>query len=128
MEHHMKIRRVIVFAAFVVGTFAPAAAFAATVTTVPAKAAVAATPTPTKAAPVAAAPAVKAAPLAVTPVAVSKAKTASATKAVKTAVPAKIVVAGNFCKKVLEGQSSHDKAGLVLNCVADTKGQLRWTK
>jgi hypothetical protein len=124
----MKIRRLTVFAVFAAATLAPAAAFAATATTLPAKAPVAAAPTPTKAAPVAATPAATAAPLAAAPVAGSKPNTVSAAKAAKTAVPAKIVVAGNFCKKVLVGQSSHDKAGLVLNCVADAKGQTRWTK
>ncbi len=124
----MKICRLTVFALFAAATLAPAAAFAATATTVPAKATVAAAPTPTKTAPAVAAPAATAAPLVATPAVATKLKTSSAKKAVKTAVPAKIVVAGNFCKKVLVGQSSHDKTGLVLNCVADAKGQPRWTK
>jgi hypothetical protein len=46
----------------------------------------------------------------------------------KTVVPAKIVIAGNVCKKILIGRSSHDKVGAVLKCVVDAKGQPRWTK
>ncbi len=113
----MKIRQVTVFAAIAAATLLPTAAFAATATTLPSKAPAAAA-LPAKA-PAAAPAATKAAPVAAAPV------VAATTKA---AVPAKIVVAGNFCKKVLVGQSSHDTAGAVLNCVADAKGQPRWTK
>jgi hypothetical protein len=117
----VNIRKVSVFAIFAAASVVPSAAFAATATTLPAKAV---TPVATKAAPVAAVPAVtKAAPIAAAPVAAAKSKTLT-----KTAAPAAVVVAGNFCKKVLVGQSSHDKLGTVLNCVADAKGQPRWTK
>lgn len=112
----MNIRKVSVFAVLATASLFPTAAFAATATTVPAKAPVAVAPTPTKAARAAA----------VATVAPAAKKTAKPSKAV--AKPTAIVVAGNFCKKVLVGQSSHDKSGGVLNCVADAKGQLRWTK
>jgi hypothetical protein len=123
----VNIRKVSVFAIFAAASVVPSAAFAATATTLPAKAV---TPVATKAAPVAAVPAVtKAAPIAAAPVATAPPIAAAKSKTLtKTAAPAAVVVAGNFCKKVLVGQSSHDKLGTVLNCVADAKGQPRWTK
>ncbi len=125
----MRTTRFLALAIAIPATFVPVTAFAATKTstakTVAAPVETAAAKPVVTVAPSVAAVSAASQPTLVAPVGGA---TAKSSKKSKNVVPAKVVIAGNFCKKVLIGQSSHDKAGVVLNCVADAKGQPRWTK